>query len=95
MNERAEQFRAVDAAFLTLSYADIRARVAGILAGLTKPELRALAHAVNVILMPGENKRNGKRRSRGASWNARHRRIGAHFDSGPDCSAPLGLGHPA
>ena len=56
MNERAEQFRAVDAAFLTLSYADIRARVAGILAGLTKPELRALAHAVNVILMPGENK---------------------------------------
>lgn len=81
MNERADQFRAVDAACYALSYAEIRSRVADILAGLTKPELRAMADAVGIVLVSGESK---------ARWcEAFARRIVEKKASADRCSIPF------
>lgn len=82
MIERVEQFRQVDAACYALGYAEIRSRVASILAGLTKPELRKLAEAVGIVLITGETK---------AGWcESFARRLVEKKASADRCSARFG-----
>lgn len=82
MTDRAAAYRAVHAACQTMTYGQIENAIAEITAGLTKPQLKALAAATDIILFTGESK---------AKWRAAFaRRVIELKASAERCSVAFG-----
>lgn len=81
MNDRANEFRALQAGCLGMTYAAIEAAVERITEGLTRAELKALAGEVGLVLFTGESK--------GLWRRAFARRVIELKASGERCSRPF------